>query len=154
MQTIKWFVTVFLSFINRFVLLPVLSWAAAGTWKDLRDAVGVPDVAKQGYVEPASDINALVVLAAYDDDTALWQAEPERAQAILNACVRSLRADKLSTGLCGMFAGLAASGHPPPELILRFSANTLMLGMSVQRRLDRPDVAIGRDSSNPEPSAV
>jgi hypothetical protein len=130
--------------ILRFIFMPIVRWAASD-----QPAAQVAAVSAGQYIEPVMFINRMVVLAAYNDDTQLFQDKPEFAQSVLNACLDSLRVEKLSTGIVTMFAALVANGLSPDEALLRCHANTLMLGMSVQRRLDSPDFPLNARDSSP-----
>lgn len=158
-----WFkklVMVVVTVAQNFVFLPLVRWAGSALLQREQERGQFPTIAPicaGEYVTPAFFLSPLVVIAAFDDDTKLFTEKPEFAQSVLNACLESLRNPKIQQSLFAMFGSLVASGLGPEEALLRCNANSLMLGMAVQRRLDRPDFAAsvvdGRDSSNSQSAA-
>jgi hypothetical protein len=115
------------------VVMPVGKWAAD-------DTLDMPlDPNPHGaYVTPVSYINQHVLLAAVDDHRAQLEQDPENCQAVLNACLESVRCDQFLGSSFRMFATLAASGqYEPTEALARVLANVLMTGMLLEKRLQR-----------------
>lgn len=90
-----------------------------------------------GYVEPDPLINPILVVAAMQD---IREADRVKVQASLNACLLSVRPNQISGPLSALFMDALAKGHTPDEAVLMVIANSVYLGMHVERRLQKAEV--------------
>jgi len=102
----------------------VLRWCAAG--QPIFE-LGKPVAGE--YVEGPASINVAVLLAAKDDCTAI------DCQAVLNACLESMRHEQLGGAMVQLLGSLVVNGCPREEAPYRVLANAVFLGMHLERRL-------------------
>jgi hypothetical protein len=119
------------------IFVPLLRWST----KDLLMPAEAAAEAKREYVQPAPEINPLLMLAALEDHRQQLEAEPENCQAILNACLASLRTESIKNMMVRMMGALVAKGYDPEEAMLRVLANAVMLGINMKTRLDSTSAA-------------
>lgn len=118
------------------VAMGLMRWCAAHS-KDAQEKVSEIVRSPTEYIPPAlGSVNSILLNAAHHEQFRALEENPEEAQAILNACLESLRnCESVRTPMFRMFAALIAKGYDPEEAFLRVSADVLMLGMNVQKRL-------------------
>ena len=129
MITKKTLALALLAKLQTYIILPIGVWAMKG--------LDVPKVetAAGEYVEPSAWINAGVVMMAQKDREAYLAAHPELFQAELNGLMEAMRAASLNKQLTLFFGSLMQQGYPPEECMLRSAANSLHLGMFLQKRI-------------------
>jgi hypothetical protein len=142
-----------LSVVNAFagmVVAPVMRWCALGAQNGEARSAVLPG---SEYIEPSSLINPLVILAALEDQHKQVENDPVNEQARLNACLSSLRSERINSHFLGFYLSLIQQGYPPDEAILRLLANALNLGMAVQARLGVTSASADARSTNQEQTA-
>lgn len=135
-----------LKWIMQVSLLPYMGYVA-------RKCLDMPgaNTAPRPYEPPQGPMNSLLLMLAATDRGELLQADPEKAQGQLNACMESIQhCEELRNAGMMMFASLLGNGLQPEDAMTRVMANWLELGMYVERRLrsvdDLPTVGdVGRD---------
>lgn len=111
------------------IVIPATQWA-------LRDEdLPKPETATAEYTEPSATLNAAVLQMAQKDREALLDSQPELFQAELNGLMGAMRAEGLNQQMLIFFGSLMQQGYPPEECMLRSAANSLHLGMFLQKRL-------------------
>lgn len=129
MKFTRWFVMTLLAKFQTAVMIPVTQWAVNGL--DLPKA----ETATAEYAEPCSTFNASVIQMAQKDREEYLSAHPELFQAELNGLLEALRTEALNQGLLSFFGALMQQGHAPDECMRRSAANTIHLGMFLQKRM-------------------
>jgi hypothetical protein len=94
-------------------------------------------VEQKEYTSADERINPIVVMATMGDMDKRHQENATQYQAELNACMETLRSEKIRGSWLSMFGYLMSQGMPPDECMVRVGANFLYLGMYLERRLTR-----------------
>ena len=84
------------------------------------------------YVPPDPRITPLVVMAAWKDGSG-----SEKTQAELNACMESLRQCDVLLGASRCMLGELSARFGVEEAFVRMTANHVLLGLNLQRRLSQ-----------------
>jgi hypothetical protein len=119
------FVALICGIFSQRVIIPVMRWCVAG-----RPILELGKPVAGEYVEGSASINVAVLLAAKADcctDTDY--------QAVLNACLESMRHEQLGGAMLQLCGALIGNGYPQEEAIYRVLANAVFLGMHLERRL-------------------
>ena len=132
MNTVKRVVVQIVNAVNMNVTLPIMRWAGS-------EILTAPTKNEpQNYVESDSSINASVLMAAFQDHIDMMRDDPTNCQAMLNGCMEAYRSsEQISRAALMMFASLIGNGYPPDEAMIRVQANSLMLGILLERRLSK-----------------
>jgi hypothetical protein len=115
----------------------IIRWAAADQPDVIRVKASVAaNLDGSRFTEPVVYINPAVLMAAFDDHTRMLEQDPEGCQAMLNGCLEAYRGSEKITGAnLAMMGTLMSSGFPETEVLIRVLANSLFLGMLLERRV-------------------
>lgn len=117
-----------LGFFMERAAMPVMRWCAT--------EIAVPVPAHDSYVTPENYVNPVVLAATQRDVAEFLRVQPEQYQAVLNACLESIRGlPEVADSIPAFMGGMVASGHDPREALLRVCANFLLQGMVLQVRV-------------------